>query len=427
MGGLGMPAGFSVTCESCQRRYPWKKELAGKRGKCKCGHVIAMPMALPRQESDDDLYHLSELASDAKSADVDPTPIVAPAAAVAAVPAYFPAKGRHLDDGGAPSFSRDNSDGLTAPIRDLYVPLAMLIAAAAVSMAWLISPTKPAAGSLALVPLFMWVITLVDVAIPMALSMYVAAMFGLGFGSLGSTLLKFGSLVFCIAAAQLWLPAVLKATGSMSASGQAPMLYVLLLEYCFATLFIALASMLLFRMDVNEMALLAITYLVVGILFDLLVALIAFAIVGAVNSKTAAAPPPPAAAVPVATATAAFATPAPAAAVPTVFDRVVGKRIHDPNLAITEGNQWKQSNHFLPADKAIDGLIDQMYAAGAVTVYIDAHARPHPMAYVQLPQDNAKIKACTTVAHDYRQANGFPPSPAADRLMRTYVVVLLKR
>lgn len=35
----------AIVCGSCQRKFAWKPELAGKRVKCKCGQPIAVPAA----------------------------------------------------------------------------------------------------------------------------------------------------------------------------------------------------------------------------------------------------------------------------------------------------------------------------------------------------------------------------------------------
>src|ERR1700675_3896924 len=72
------------SCGTCHRSYTWKKEVAGKRGKCKCGQLITVPLYAPQAEPVDDLYALAELSSDAKSPVHPPTPIAVPTAAIAA-------------------------------------------------------------------------------------------------------------------------------------------------------------------------------------------------------------------------------------------------------------------------------------------------------------------------------------------------------
>jgi hypothetical protein len=52
-----MPA--VIQCPSCQKEYPWKPDLAGKRVKCKCGELIDVPAAAPKAEVDE-LYDLAD-------------------------------------------------------------------------------------------------------------------------------------------------------------------------------------------------------------------------------------------------------------------------------------------------------------------------------------------------------------------------------
>ena len=54
---VAMPA--VIQCPTCQKEYRWKPELAGKRVKCKCGTVIAVPTAEPAPEAND-LYDLAD-------------------------------------------------------------------------------------------------------------------------------------------------------------------------------------------------------------------------------------------------------------------------------------------------------------------------------------------------------------------------------
>lgn len=64
---MGVAGAEFVACEQCGKRYRWKPELAGRRAKCACGHVIDMPAAPPDSapppgpESDDDgMYGITD-------------------------------------------------------------------------------------------------------------------------------------------------------------------------------------------------------------------------------------------------------------------------------------------------------------------------------------------------------------------------------
>src|SRR4051812_2589694 len=73
-----MAAG-QFTCEGCSKTYTWKPELAGRRVKCKCAHVMTAPAEDPAlaeapPEGFEDLYALAESGPVAAEA-VTPPPI----------------------------------------------------------------------------------------------------------------------------------------------------------------------------------------------------------------------------------------------------------------------------------------------------------------------------------------------------------------
>src|SRR5258705_11678 len=38
-----MAGGAVFSCDSCGKQSPWKRELAGKKARCKCGAVLSVP------------------------------------------------------------------------------------------------------------------------------------------------------------------------------------------------------------------------------------------------------------------------------------------------------------------------------------------------------------------------------------------------
>ena len=46
-----MTQGLNFACPSCGKQYPWSAELAGKKGKCKCGNVWRVPAEPPGSSS----------------------------------------------------------------------------------------------------------------------------------------------------------------------------------------------------------------------------------------------------------------------------------------------------------------------------------------------------------------------------------------
>jgi hypothetical protein len=59
----------SFSCESCQKSYRWKPELAGKKVRCKCGHTMRVPQTLATEQAEPerDEYDLKDPFSDMAS------------------------------------------------------------------------------------------------------------------------------------------------------------------------------------------------------------------------------------------------------------------------------------------------------------------------------------------------------------------------
>ena len=69
-----------IRCESCQKEYNWKPELAGKRGKCKCGAVVEFPAEIQQPEQDNlGIYDVSEAEPTPPAATI-PSALSTPAA-----------------------------------------------------------------------------------------------------------------------------------------------------------------------------------------------------------------------------------------------------------------------------------------------------------------------------------------------------------
>jgi len=54
----------NVVCDGCGKKYKWKAELAGKKVKCKCGHVMTIPQPPQEVDSADDSFGAIELADE---------------------------------------------------------------------------------------------------------------------------------------------------------------------------------------------------------------------------------------------------------------------------------------------------------------------------------------------------------------------------
>ena len=155
-----MSAG-KFSCDGCSKSYTWKTELAGRRVKCKCGHVMTVPASDPAAEmyeappeGFDDLYSLAEeKVVQAVPAYARPQPAGAPLppavgasrgavrnAAAAPTPAAKPARapggnkallgyaqmgskrGGRAEEAAAPG-----ANVFWNPVTDLYVPAALIV------------------------------------------------------------------------------------------------------------------------------------------------------------------------------------------------------------------------------------------------------------------------------------------------------------
>jgi len=441
-----------VACGKCKRTYSWKPERAGKKARCQCGNIIAMPLHPPgakEAEPVDDLYALSELAAEADKAVVNPTPI-------RAVPAIAPvtasaAKSRALnyrtpnrsDESGLVS-----NDGLHDPIRDLFVPIGLIITGAVGSLAYACLETKLGLTSLAIVSALTAVLTVVKIGILIGAALMLAPMLGISFGLLGSAVLKFASIVIFIDSAELWVNVLLRATGGISATGRAP-IYIIVVWLGLGLVLMAGLCAYLFSLDASEASTFAILMAILSWIIGLMVSVVLFFALGAMavavvagHSPTTPMPitAPMVSSIPIGAAR-AIAGPPPATAVPAGpidFDSAIARRIHPPNgrSEVIGANKWIQMSGRTGANSATNQLISKMYGAGAVNVYIDLFGgmrQPRipgavgPLMYVELPAGNDKIAACVQVAQAYRSQTGQSPTSPADAVTKQFLVVDLER
>ncbi len=126
-----MPEQFA--CGQCGKKYAWKAELAGKKVRCVCGHVMTAPQApAPAPEPEqEDLYDLADDPAPGKTAalpsapsqastlpidDEDEMPMVPPKAAPKAEPAPIGSKPamQNLRPGGVPPLAARGGTGTGA-------------------------------------------------------------------------------------------------------------------------------------------------------------------------------------------------------------------------------------------------------------------------------------------------------------------------
>jgi hypothetical protein len=125
-------ARFRFLCPGCRASFGWKPQYAGRKIRCKCGQVFMPPdppAAAPEPETD--AYDVNDDAPPARPAPVHRVTPVAEAAAPA--PAAPPPPSDRLAGVAAiyghraRPVTQEPADDEASPLKDLYLPLALLV------------------------------------------------------------------------------------------------------------------------------------------------------------------------------------------------------------------------------------------------------------------------------------------------------------
>jgi hypothetical protein len=191
-------------CGGCQRRATWRKELAGRRVRCKCGHVTTVPSTMPGNEFTDevDMYDLADLAADAKRAAQNLEPTIVDPAAFAAAPA--PAAALVSASGiplayQRPMTAREKehaaSDSHIDPRRDLQAPAALLLIGAAIYVGYYAIHYNLGAGGVIATSIGLTIMTAIETVILVGFALVVASPLGVSFGGFGTAMLKLAAII----------------------------------------------------------------------------------------------------------------------------------------------------------------------------------------------------------------------------------------
>lgn len=192
-------------CEACNRSYTWKQELAGKRVKCKCGHVMTVAESMA-QEPKDDLYDLApdpELTK-AKSAPRVPlaprtTSSAAPVHATAAV-AAAPASPTLGYQRGPTAREKELTSNATLVDmkRDIYMPSILLAIGFALYIGFYAYRYDLGGGEIAATGIGLAILTSFKAALLVGFALVAAGPLGVSFGGLWTACLKLAAIaVFC--------------------------------------------------------------------------------------------------------------------------------------------------------------------------------------------------------------------------------------
>ncbi|MDP9172693.1 MAG: hypothetical protein M3O30_02355 [Planctomycetota bacterium] len=221
------------SCKACKRVYAWKKELAGKRMKCRCGQPISVPAAVaspkPAPADEDDLYDLADFAAAEKHAAAKAPPVIvealiptariAPAAAVAAsagaataaIPLGYrrPPTGREIANG--PQLIDMN--------RDVYAPIALMILGAILYLGYYafrysIGPVGMLTTSVGLA-----IMTVFETALLVAFAFVAAGPLGVSFGGIWTAVLKLAAIAIFCDGATTWVDGLIAKYGGGISGG----------------------------------------------------------------------------------------------------------------------------------------------------------------------------------------------------------------
>jgi hypothetical protein len=391
-------------------------------------------------------------------------PSQAPRAARAAIAAsgVIATPSRSLQHRGRSESEQSESDGLTDPMRDIYVPTALVAVGFLAFVIWVF--TQPRHGPMALmaVSLFVGLATAIKTAIIIGLALVYAPSVGISFGLLRTAILKFAAVIVFSDAVLLWVEEILRHNGGISQNGKTvdDIFWVILGVTAAA---ITATSYYLFSMDLEEIATFAIPMAIVSRVIGFVLNLVVIALLAAVLSTGAKPAPGPIATAPpnatpapqgvVKAMKAAVATPppedtaagdaaapkvdmTPVAIVPTAEDKTLAQMVSiDPGRGpiFWKGLIWRQKKG--ATETRTRALIDRMQAAGAAQTYIMTKPAPRGSAgepflpaelIVELPAQKGPRQACFDAALEYVKDNNMEPLPTTEPATEQYLVVKLR-
>jgi hypothetical protein len=357
---------------------------------------MRVPEQEPAGERDDDVG-LYELAASAEAA-MPAAQAAATAASVVSRPVTVPSaaavkpKGLAYENARARGRESDrlSYDRLTDPVRDLYVPVGMLVVGFLAVLAWGVYELSAGSGGIAVVSVGIGVTTLVKTVVVTALALVVAPHLGVSFGTLGSGILKFAAILILADAALLWLDVLMQSTGAMPSSGGSSrsmrrgLWWINILA---STAIISAASWYLFDMDSEETGTFAVPFAIVSWIVGLVLKLVTIAILSGMLAAPAPAPVP---AVPVPPGTATFAAPVPPVpgVQPTERDLAIAEHLKVRKVFVAEGREWRRGSGSYN-NKPLGELIEELYVkAGATKVLVERSIGARSLkAYVELPTE----------------------------------------
>jgi len=426
-------------CTACNKEYVWKPAIAGKSGKCSaCGQTIKIPATAPEPDPLDGLYDLAEPAATSSAPAAVAQRVVPVDSTMSASAGTSRAiEYQHTTPRDKREAERFTYDDLTDPVRDLYVPVGLLVAGFFGAIAWAIYHFSGKTSGMVAVTVLLGTTTVVKTAVMVGLAIIVAPKMGISFGTLWTGVMKFAGILIFTDMALLWVNSLI---GSIGGAGGRTM-YVpgtFRINLLLATGLITVSSFYLFDMDGSETGMFALPMALVSRVVDFVVYMIILGVLhGIVTAAGARGARPSAISISTSGNAGAVATTqqqtvgssssaATATPVATQLDTEIQRRIQRGKGGIREGRDWEL--HQIVEDRATKHLIEDMYNAGAMKVHIDSllsGGLTPALAYIELPTDPARRGACTEVAKKYYADNNLPDLTARQQPTQIFLIVRL--
>ena len=390
-------------CEACGKSFAWKAALAGKKAKCSCGTVMTVPQA-----------PLAAIAH--RTAPLQAPIPTAQVAAPAPTLGYVSARKRPSEE--LPI------DKLIDPVRDIYVPTALLTFGFIAILLWALVGRGITAQLSMVVLVASSVSTAIKTTVLVLIAVAIADKAGYGFGTFWTAVLKFSSIVILSDSLLEWFEAWMVHVGAIRVRGGLMYIsiWLLVLEMFLAAGVIALLMKYYFDLDVDE-----IWYIGLGIAFVSMLAgfVLRFLLIAALQAMIAARRPPPAAAPPPAPA-AAPTTSLPAIPIETPHDRTIRLRIEQGKPFVQDGIEFMQRGLRGRGQKQ---LFENLTLANVSRMYVDIQGNfLAPKLYVVLPDAPADRAACFAAYSKYCDDARAEVDPAeAKDTGQKYMVIQLKR
>jgi hypothetical protein len=383
-------------CGGCQHGMAWKQEFAGRRIKCKrCGHAMVVPAQPGRPEPEpleDDLYALSDLASDARAAaaSLPPTIVEAAAAPVAAKKTARSGIPLAYQHGPTPGdLRRAAANSQIDPTRDLYVPIGLILVGTVLYIGFYAIHYNLGGIAIISTSIGLTIMTVLETAVLFGFALAIASPLGVSFGGVGTALLKLAAIAVFCDGLTTWADGLFAKYAGHMAGGGLMSFGVIGFPIALGVYWTLLTY--LFSMDPGDSWLVVVIITVFSRILRIVLLLVLLKLILSFGGIAGSAVN-----IPSMGSSAQVTNP--------IIDEIEDAKAQN---VLHEARKFASDN----GRRAEGGSIDAWYAAGAKNVWfqtdrdINGHGNAFRMV-IELPDDPTSRAKCYGVAKDYMNGNG---------------------